>query len=283
MSFLLKGESSHSNSKQEISICKGGISMSCDKIRIILLGNEGILIEYKNTKLLVDALHDKNSAGFSSVPSSILEDLLLDHKPFDNINYVLFTHYHSDHFSSDLLKKYLLNRSLDGLFIPQKESENYTSLSAMTSWLNIPTHYLNIPLYEKQSFILGKNIKLTCFNSVHAGDQFAHIENYCYLITLGEKTIFIIGDADYKRDYFGYILMGSRVDTLLVNPLYINNPLGRNVVAKINPSQLIIYHIPFKTDDTIGFRNMVKHDLARYQNVLPKTIVLQDELQEILI
>lgn len=257
--------------------------MTSDKISIILLGNEGILIKQNDTKILVDALHDKNNAGFSPVPSSILEDLLLDHKPFDNIDYVLFTHCHSDHFSSSILKKYLIDRSLDGLFLPQNQSKHYNDLSAATSRLNIPIHYLNIPLYEKQSFALKKGIKLTCFNSVHAGDQFAHIENYCYLIAFDNNSILIIGDADYKSDYFDYVLMGSKVDTLLVNPLYINNPLGRNVITRINPSQLVVYHIPFKSDDAIGFRNMVKRDLIRYQNVLPKTMVLQDELQEIYI
>jgi len=44
---------------------------------------------------------------------------------------------------------------------------------------------------------------------------------------------------------------------------------------------LIIYHIPFEKDDKYKLRKMVSRDLEKYEDILPETVVLSEELETI--
>lgn len=93
--------------------------------------------------------------------------------------------------------------------------------------------------------------------------------------------MFIIGDADFRSEYFEKMLHDAKIDIAFVNPLFINNKKGREVINNvIKPKYLVIYHIPFKNDDKIEFRKLVSHDIMKYNDDLPPATVLWDELQE---
>ena len=47
-------------------------------------------------------------------------------------------------------------------------------------------------------------------------------------------------------DYFDKMLTDASVNTLFVNLLYVNKPAGREIIRRIHPEQLVVYHIPFE-------------------------------------
>ena len=74
-------------------------------IQVTLAANAGVLLRVRNTSILIDALFaDTSSCGPSP---ETRERLLCGLPPFDEVDYVLFTHLHQDHFSEDVTREFL--------------------------------------------------------------------------------------------------------------------------------------------------------------------------------
>ena len=74
------------------------------------VGNAGFLITINDKKILIDALF----SGFSGdyiLPREIQDKLALGLPPFDNIDLVLTTHSHGDHFDASLVRRFLTQQS----------------------------------------------------------------------------------------------------------------------------------------------------------------------------
>ena len=71
-----------------------------EALRVTLLANAGLLLEYEGTTLLIDGIFHSRDVPFSSLPQDVWQKLLRGDAPFGNIDYLLFTHHHPDHFSA---------------------------------------------------------------------------------------------------------------------------------------------------------------------------------------
>ena len=71
-------------------------------IRITLLANAGVLIRYRDTALLLDGLFGRKDNPFSLLPPGCREAMLRAEPPFERLDYLLFTHYHPDHFDPEM-------------------------------------------------------------------------------------------------------------------------------------------------------------------------------------
>ncbi|MBS7527138.1 MBL fold metallo-hydrolase [Fusibacter paucivorans] len=253
-------------------------------IHVTLLANEGILLQCGNTKLLIDGIHVKEHADFSGLSENVLKDLLAGEKTaYQAIQYVLFTHHHEDHFSPEKTEAFLRNHKIKGFFLPEKQMLKNPSLSEIASQQAETVYPLSLALGEKITITLTDTLSITVFCTIHAGEAYKEIENYCYLIHFSGKSVLIVGDSDYNPQYFKEMLSGEMIDTLFVNPMFVRLVSGRKVVEAINPQQLIVYHIPFEADDQLQFRRMVPKDIERHQTKLPPIQILWDELQEIIL
>jgi len=253
------------------------------KINVTLLANTGIIIQYEEYKFLIDGLHKSSSTSFSGISKPVLTQLLEADKPlFNNIRYLLFTHLHGDHFSAEYTADFLKKHKLDVSFFPSELNKKHKSLRRIIEEKSAVTYYFDMELGEKKIINIDDNFSLTVFPSLHAGKQYKDVENYCYLFNFAGKKLFIVSDSDYDVEYFKEMLKNEEIDILFVNPLFINNPRGREVITKaISPKKLIVYHIPFKEDDKYKLRKMVSRDLEKYEESLPETVVLSDELETI--
>jgi len=231
----------------------------------------------------VDGLHKSSSTSFSGVSESVLDNLFnAGELLFENINYLLFTHLHVDHFSAEYTAEFLDNHKLEASFFPSGLKEKYKLLSKQLKEKSILNYYFDLELGDEKEIEISKNISIKVFRSLHAGKQYEDVENYCYLFNFAGKKLFIISDSDYDADYFKEMLKDEEVDILFANPLFLNNPRGREVIKDaISPKKLIIYHIPFEKDDKYKLRKMVSRDLEKYEDILPETVVLSEELETI--
>lgn len=248
-----------------------------------LLASTGMLIEADGVKFLIDGLHKKNSTTFSGLSAEVLADLCEGKKElYQNINYLIFTHLHEDHFSAEYTEKYLESNSVDGFFAPEILKEKYISLNNKVEQNSDQSYYFDLSLGEKQTIRLSDDFSIEVFSAVHAGDQYADVENYCYLINFGGRKLFIISDSDYDSEYFSKMLKNEDIEAAFINPLFLNNKRGREVITEaLKAERLIVYHIPFADDDKYRMRNMVKRDAEKYKDQLPEINILWNELQNL--
>src|SRR5690554_2838714 len=88
-------------------------------IRITLIANAGVFIEYGRYRFLVDALHQEKDHPFSVVGVEKMKELIDGRGPYKDVEYILYTHCHSDHFSRRHTEAYLKNNRIEALFLPR--------------------------------------------------------------------------------------------------------------------------------------------------------------------
>lgn len=248
-----------------------------------LLANTGIIIESGGVKFLIDGLHKNISTTFSGLSAEVFADLCAGEKElYKNINYLIFTHLHKDHFSAEYTEKYLDNNKVAGFFAPEILKEKYISLNNKIEQNSEQSYYFDLSLGEKQTIRLADDLSIEVFSAVHAGEQYTDLENYCYLINFAGRKLFIISDSDYDSKYFFEMLEDEDIEAAFVNPLFLNNKRGREVIIEaLKAERLIVYHIPFAEDDKYRMRKMVKRDTEKYKDQLPEINILWNELQSL--
>lgn len=255
-----------------------------EDIKATLIANAGVLIQYENVSILVDGIHCDKRHEFSPMSKNTLAEFLDGKGQFANIDFLLFTHIHLDHFSAKYTMQYLKNNVVRIVFMPKKGDGKCTELQNYMTAKNINVRLLDMPFKKRYTYLIGDNIGVTVFNAIHMGEQFKDVENYCYILTIENKNILFLSDADYNAQYLGQMLKDIPVHTVFVNPLYLNNRQGRDIIIRIiKPQQTIIYHIPFEQDDKLGFRKMVKKDIEKFKHQFSIIKSMQDEFEQMIL
>ena len=76
-------------------------------VRVSYVGNSGFLITVGNKKILMDGMFD----GFPEykLPSAVQSLLVNAEPPFDQVDLILASHDHADHFSAEMVRKHMQN------------------------------------------------------------------------------------------------------------------------------------------------------------------------------
>lgn len=222
----------------------------------VCISNAAVFLQYGKIKFLIDGLYLDQSGCFSAIPEKILEDMLQGKGELRNIEYLLFTHAHSDHFYSPYLERYLEHNQIKGLCLPPAEQS--------PAFLGENARKFAVPFDETGKAILTDEVSLGYLDVRHLDQKFYHVVNRCFWIQAGEKLLLFLGDADYQEDAF--LPMAERnVDIVFVTPVFYNHEKGRRILREIiKPWKIVLYHLPFPADDRMRFGNMVKRDAERY-------------------
>lgn len=262
----------------------GGHESKNDSIKITLVANAGVLVEYNGVGLLVDGIHHEEGHPFSRVSENDMKLMRQGYDIFANIDYLLFTHEHPDHFTPQYVSEHIQVRSVKGVFLPNKSdgSPDLALLLNHVQKLAIPFWTLGLEPGDTKRFALADDLIVTAIGTRHMGPQYQTIRNDCFLLTLAGKNLLFTGDADYVSRYFKNALAEVALDAVFVNPVFYHNPNGQEIINEIfRPRNLVIYHMPFEQDDTLQFSYMVTSDIQRHGRPGIQTHVLRREKQSL--
>jgi len=169
------------------------------------LGNEGIMVSHKDTKILFDPFFHNSYNTYQLVPEDIRRSLFSGIAPYDNISAIFISHAHGDHFSSSDIVKFLRTFPDTQLIAPNQaidlllDMEKATDLSARMHAISL--EYKDPPITKT----LG-NVKFDAVQIPHAGwpqAERAAISNLLFRVTLNESiTVVHMGDADPNDVHF---------------------------------------------------------------------------------
>lgn len=249
-------------------------------LRITLVANAGLLLEYNGTTLLLDGIFHKKGHPFSAPPQSVWQQMKEGLPPFQKVDFLLFTHVHPDHFSPEMTLEYLQCRTVKGLFLPADEA---VTASGLTDFL---THRrISCALLSQQTnqtvFKITPDITVRAFRTLHLDRKYESVPHFCYLLTFGEIKILITGDIDYVTEDLNQ-LGDTRLDAAFVNPLFFGVLChGRFLHCMPNTERIVVYHVPFPEDDRMGMRTMLERNLVRWPQERAQASALQDPFQQI--
>lgn len=250
---------------------------------LTLTANAGVLLCWHSHKLLVDGLHSGGGGQFSAVPPWMQRDIVAGCPPFDGIGWLLFTHLHADHFSEDLILRFLSRHPQAHLLMPEQDEGQSVFCRKLEEQGNIP-QLLATRRSGPVLLRLAPGLEVTAFYVEHDGAQYRDMEHNCLLVSLDGRNVLFLGDAAQDMERLGEVLQGTRVDTVITNPLFLNRPAGRETLIRaIQPAKIVVNHIPFAWEDPHRFREMVARTVSRWRSVLPPVAVLWNPLDNITI
>ncbi len=216
-----------------------------NKIRLELIANAGVLIEYGGQRMLVDGLHHNEDLPFDGLPPQLIGPMLSADGPLADIDYLLFTHSHPDHFSPTLTRSYMQNNRVKGLVFPG-ESDKAGGVLEAAEQMGIACIAPKLQNGEAQSYapeVLG-TAGLVVAAFAHMGAQYAHRQSYTLRLDCGGHGLLFTGDSQPDPIQAAQICDSMACDTMFVNPLYYIDPKGGRVIEMLAPKNLVIYHLP---------------------------------------
>ena len=185
------------------------------------IDNAGFLITVGDKKVLIDALYDTNNPNIDP-PPDVLQRAVNAEPPFDQIDLVIATHSHPDHFSADLVREHLRNNEL-AVFISSPDAVR--QIKQMRD--DFAERLIAVNLRPGESSHLSVNgIELDCLYITHGMSSMLNIG---LVITIEDYTFFHSGDlsadsmledADSLADLQGYQLSQKEIDLALL-PSYL--------------------------------------------------------------
>jgi len=250
-----------------VSVWAGAVKLDTDESQIDLtfLANEGVMIAVDNNKVLIDALFDNPHPNYEAPPKDMLEGMVSGQSPFDNVELVLITHNHPDHFSPSLGALFIENNP-NAVFMAAVDT-----VSAMKEhikeWERVQDRIISFDLKPgEMAERTVKDIPVKIFRTLHSGDRESP-HNLMYLIKMNGRTIFHEGDSDGKLATFKKLgFEKEKIDLALVHFWFPLHPEGERIIQEVlQPEHTGLIHLPKRlVSDTPGKIDMVK---AKYKDL----------------
>ena len=249
-------------------------------LRVTLVANAGLLLEYDGATLLLDGIYGREGHPFSNLSDEVWHRLLAAEHPFEQIDYLLFTHAHPDHLSPEMTLKFLKRRRVKGVFLPDTRTVRESGLTVYLAGNGTPAVLLS-DATDHAAYRVEPEIEVRAFRTLHLDKEFERVRHFCYLLTFGQKRVLFTADVDYVHEEF--LQLGSEpLRAAFVNPLFFNVlRTGKFFHGALNAETICVYHVPFRQDDSMGMRKRLHHDLELWSDDHPPALTLTEPFERL--
>ncbi len=247
-------------------------------IRVTLLANAGVLLQYRGIALLLDGIFGKRDNPFSELPDGCWQAMLREEPPFARLDYLLFSHYHPDHFAPEMVRELLEHRTVKGLFYPEDGAPQVRSLSDWLRQWGVPCVLLS-PRTDRAVVQVEPDISVQAFIVPHLGEEYRAVPHVCYLLCFDGRRVLFTADSDYLHEDFSR-LAATPLEAVFLNPLFYQAYYDERLFhGHFNTDTLCVYHVPFREDDRMHMRDMAwrmpRAAAEEHLRVLPLTEPMQ--------
>ncbi len=220
------------------------------------LGNEGLMIESEQSKILFDPFFNKNYQRFTLVPEEIRTKIFSNNKPYDNVDIIFISHAHADHFSAKDVATYLSKYSKVILVAPKQVIEKLKPLSGYQAIAN-QMHGISMKIGDQPKELFIEGIHVEVVRIPHVGwPEKADVENLVYRLTLhDEVTVMHMGDADIKSEHYQpYIKFWSKKVThhAFIPHVFAMTSDSKQIVRDLlNIKEVTYIHVPSESPQNL--------------------------------
>ena len=227
-----------------------------ENLEVTYIANEGFLIQSGSYKIMFDVLFGGIQGDWCDQPSdSILQKMIKGIAPFNNINVVFVSHYHTDHFSSRLMGEFLENNKSTILVCTSQvndalsKAENYAGFSERVKYFKPDSFY--------DTAINCAGIKVRILRIDHGKyyekdsktgemiNRHQNVENFAYSVNINGYNILHSGDGSpsNREQFIKYDIGKNIFDLVLLDRVFLNTD-GNDILEKyINTINLVYMHI----------------------------------------
>jgi len=214
------------------------------------LGNEAVMVERGDTKIVFDPLFREDYGQYQRVPAEIEAALMAGTAPFDGIDAVFISHYHDDHFDPALMLEYLEAQPAVELYGPEQAVAGLRSAADPESDDVFKRVHSLTPAYGDAPIAVElADLLIEAVHIPHAGwpNRRTDVQNIAFRVTLdGTTTVTHLGDADIDAVHFDADYWGERPSHLALPPYwFFGSPEARAILSDtIGAYHSVGIHVP---------------------------------------
>lgn len=229
---------------------------------VTYIANEGFLITTKNKKILVDALFGGIRGNWCDQPGDSVAGLMLnDLDPFDNIDVVLVTHRHADHFKAEMTLDFLKNNEKAILVCPEQA---HAKLVSLPGYQEVSDRIIGIEsTIHPDTTVSANGIVIRAMRFRHGSwfetdsvtgkktDLHEGVENLGYLVEADGVLFLHTGDCNTadKASFAAYDLKSKEIDIVFLDRVFLRQEGQELLNEHIRTNNIILMHIePNKRD-----------------------------------
>lgn len=244
--------------------CKNVLEKQADErsVKVYYVANEGFLLESNGKNVLIDVLFNTGLDRYACPDSSLLSNMIQANSPFENIDFLIFTHNHPDHFNDSLAYVFMSKHKETQMICPAQVTEQLLHNHILTPDIELRIHTIT-PDSGKVEDLKIENLNFKVCRTKHS-DTYS-IENNAYIIDFGGVKVFHSGDSwkEAMNDWSGFDLKSENIDLALVNGFYAGD--GYKLLnEKMSPKQIILMHM--KNEHLEMFTDIMAKDTAVFHN-----------------
>ncbi len=215
-------------------------------LAITYIASEGFLIAANSSKILIDALQH-NPWNYDSTPDSVFEMMLAGQAPFDDVDLMIASHDHGDHFNAGLVYPYL-SRHPEISFISSALAVSALTDSAGDGFDGIREQVQSVnPDWGSSAEVSVTGIQARFLTLNHAppgNDAFLTLGS---LIELEGRRILHLADLAPEttvEHLEAYGLEELEIDIAFADPYFLLNEIGQRLMRDfVKPTHIVVMHL----------------------------------------
>ena len=213
-----------------------------DKVKVTYIANDGIMIEHDGKKVVIDAINRAgNLTGWISPSSAALMAVENGDPPYDDIDVIMITHNHSDHYATSAVQNYLSAHPNTKLIVPASMRGSFGAFGSQVVDVSLNK-------FERVN-VVENGIGIDVLRVEHF-DQFAYdfstLESYTYVIEMAGKKFMHTGDIDYVDSQLDVFNLLADDVTVVFIPTFGTLVTAENrdaLVDNVAPENIVCLHL----------------------------------------
>ena len=236
-----------------------------DSISVTYIANCGYLLEIDDQKIIIDGLFKLGHNRYP-VPDINTQKLLVSNQyPFDNIDLILISHTHEDHFDNKMVMNCMLNNKSAKLLCPQQVIDRLSENKTIFNKIKTRIVECTPDTFTSQLIHIG-DIEIHACRLAHSGEKYQDTQNIAFLISINGKSVFHTADIDPAQidKYTGIKISEYNVDIGLINEDFAKIENAHLAREFINAKYNVAMHLPESI--AIGWMDSIKDKPDLFSN-----------------
>jgi L-ascorbate metabolism protein UlaG (beta-lactamase superfamily) len=261
-----------------------GSILKDEPLKVTYIANCSFLYEAAEEKVLIDPFGTEYGDYFFLPSTSNRLKIIEGLPPFDNINLILITHVHGDHFNPFLAENYLINNRETKMICPPQVYQQMQD--SCHQFFQIESQLVSQPLNMHESKSLNINhIPITAIRLQHGSTRnldsvdykdytdYEKTENWGYVIRVANNTIFHQGDGSLKMNEQALLKIKEKIDVAYLSFFDWDSTSFQLIQRDLHPNKIMFMH------GTIPGDELTKDD---FKTVEPQLTFFAKELDSLL-
>jgi L-ascorbate metabolism protein UlaG (beta-lactamase superfamily) len=218
------------------------------QIDLLFVANEGVLMTTSSGKVAIDCMFDAPNPAYAAPPAAMLRAMTNGTAPFDDLDLILLTHDHPDHYAPELVAQ-ALSHNRRAVFVAPVDAVAALEPAA-PDWASIRDRVVAVTIDVRAEFDSVINgIRVQAYRTLHSGARETP-QNLVYLLEMDGRTIFHEGDSDGSvQTYEALGLAEKHIDLALVHFWFPTSQDGEAIILGVlKPRHVGLFHLPLRLE-----------------------------------